>query len=124
MLNLPPPVRIFIAREPADMRKSFDGISGLVIDAIEQDPQSGHVFAFFNKRRTIAKLLVWDTSGYWLHCKRLEHGHFSVFDRVSSSASSFEIPSTDLMLLLEGIDLRGSTRRVTHEEMWNRRIRS
>ena len=48
MLSLPPSVRIFIAREPADMRKSFDGLSGLVIDTLKEDPQSGHVFCFFS----------------------------------------------------------------------------
>ncbi len=50
MMNLPPSVRIFVAREPVDMRRSFDGLSGLVSEVIKEDPMSGHLFVFFNKR--------------------------------------------------------------------------
>ncbi len=117
MLNLPSAARIFVAREPADMRKGFDGLSSLVIDVIDEDPQSGHVFCFFNKRRDRVKLLVWDRSGYWLLYKRIEHGRFRVYDQVSDDKNSFEMRAVDLSLLLEGIDLRGSRRRLSHEEI-------
>lgn len=119
MLSFPPSplVRIFIAREAIDMRKGIDGLAGLVIDVIAQDPQSGHLFVFFNKQRNRMKSLVWDASGYWLLCKRLEHGRFQIFDRVGASATSFELASTDFALLLDGIDLRGARRRVSHDEI-------
>ena len=119
MLSFPPSpsVRIFIAREAIDMRKGLDGLSGLVIDVIDQDPQSGHLFVFFNKQRNRVKCLVWDASGYWLLCKRLEHGRFHIFDRVAASRASFEMSSTDFALLIDGIDLRGARRRVTHDEL-------
>lgn len=119
MLSLPPSssVRIFIAREAIDMRKGIDGLAGLVIDTIEQDPQSGHLFVFFNKQRNRMKSLVWDASGYWLLCKRLEHGRFQIFDRVGASRTSFELASTDFALLLDGIDLRGARRRISHDEI-------
>lgn len=110
-------MRIFIAREAIDMRKGIDGLAGLVIDTIEQDPQSGHLFVFFNKQRNRMKSLVWDASGYWLLCKRLEHGRFQIFDRVGASRTSFELASTDFALLLDGIDLRGARRRISHDEL-------
>lgn len=121
MLSFPPSpsVRIFIAREAIDMRKGVDGLAGLVIDVIEQDPQSGHLFVFFNKQRNRMKSLVWDASGYWLLCKRLEHGRFQIFDRVGASRTTFELTSTDFALLLDGIDLRGARRRMTHDEIAN-----
>jgi len=117
MLNLPPSVRIFVAREPVDMRKSFDGLSGQVIDVIDEDPQSGHLFVFFNKRRTHVKAIVWDRSGYWILYKRLENGRFNVFDRASERTSSFEVAASELALLLDGIDLRGSRRRLAHDDL-------
>jgi transposase len=119
MLSFPPSpsVRIFVARESVDMRKGIDGLAGLVIDTIDQDPQSGHVFVFFNKHRNCVKSLVWDGSGYWLLVKRLEHGRFAIFDRVGASRTSFEMSNTDLALLLDGVDLRGARRRASHDEL-------
>lgn len=119
MLSFPPSslVRIFIARESVDMRKGIDGLAAIVMDVIEQDPQSGHLFVFFNKHRTRVKSLVWDGSGYWMLVKRLEHGRFAIFDRVGASRTSFELSNTDLALLLDGIDLRGSRRRASHDDL-------
>lgn len=113
MLSFPPSpsVRIFVGREPVDMRKGFDGLSGIVMDVIDEDPQSGHLFVFFNRRRNRMKSLVWDGSGYWLLYKRLEHGRFQIFDRATGRDGAFEITSSDLALLLDGIDLRGARRR-------------
>lgn len=115
MLSLPPAVRLFIARGATDMRKSFDTLAALVIDVIEEDPQSGHLFLFVNRRRDRLKVLWWDRSGYCLLAKRLEHGQFRVFDRADGTAGAFEMSSSDLALILEGIDLRGSKRRLSHD---------
>ena len=60
MLSLPPSVRLFIARGATDMRKSFDTLAALVIDVIDEDPQSGHLFLFVNRRRDRMKVLWWD----------------------------------------------------------------
>ena len=119
MLSFPPSpsVRIFVGRRPVDMRKGFDGLSAQVIDVIDEDPQSGHLFCFFNKRRDRMKALVWHGSGYWVLSKRLEHGRFQIFDRVAARRGSFELSSTELALVLDGIDLRGSKRRRTHDEI-------
>ena len=117
MLGLPPSVRIFVAKNPADMRKQFDGLAGLVIDVIDEDPQSGHLFVFYNKRKNRMKVLWWDRSGYSLLCKRLEHGRFKVFDRAEGTKESFEVNASELTLLLEGIDLRDARRRRSHDDI-------
>ncbi|MEE9393618.1 MAG: IS66 family insertion sequence element accessory protein TnpB [Planctomycetota bacterium] len=110
MLNLPVGARIFVAREPADMRKAFDGLSGLVINAMDEDPRSGHCFVFFNRRSDRVKILFWERNGYWLHYKRLEKGRFSIFDQASDSEGRFQLDAADLALILEGIDLREASR--------------
>ena len=115
MLSLPPSVKIFIARGVTDLRKSFDTLAVLVCDVIEEDPQSGHLFVFLNRRRNRVKILWWDRSGYFLLAKRLEHGQFRIYDQASDRAASFEVDASDLMLLLEGIDLRGAKRRASHD---------
>ena len=116
MLNLPAAVRIFVARGPTDMRKSFDTLAALVCNVIEEDPQSGHLFVFMNRRRNRVKILWWDHSGYLLLAKRLEHGQFRMYDQAKGSKKTFEIATSDLTLLLEGIDLRRSKRRLNHDE--------
>ena len=120
MLSLPPSVRLFVARGVTDMRKSFDTLAALVIDVIEQDPQSGHLFLFVNRRRDRLKVLWWDRSGYCLLAKRLEHGRFRVFDRAGGSVGSFEMSASELALILEGIDLRGAKRRLAHDDVTSR----
>ncbi len=115
MLSLPGRTRVFVAREPADMRKGFDGLSALVCHVIEEDPQSGHLFFFVNRRRDRAKILWWDSQGYWLMYRRLEKGRIKVFDQADGSSGGFEIEPADLLLLLEGIDLRMAKRRPHYE---------
>lgn len=122
MLTLPPTVRVFVARDPADMRKSFDGLSALVVEKIDEDPQSGHLFVFFNKRRDRIKIILWDRSGYWLLYKRLEHGRFHLFDHADGKSGGFELRASDLTLLLEGIDLRGARRRPSHDDLTKQRL--
>jgi transposase len=98
VLNLPPSVRIFVARGAVDLRRSFDRLSAMVTEILRQDPFSGHLFAFFNRRRDRVKLLVWERGGFWLLYKRLERGSFGDLDRE-------EISARDLFLLLEGIEV-------------------
>ena len=117
MLSLPPSVRVFVAREATDMRKSFDTLAALVIGVVDEDPQSGHLFLFVNRRRDRVKILWWDRSGYCLLAKRLEHGRFRVFDQASGSKGAFEVTASELLLLLDGIDLRGAQRRRSHDEL-------
>jgi transposase len=97
MLSLPPSVRIFVATGATDLRKSFDGLSGLAQSVLRQDPLSGHLFIFANRRRDRVKILQWDRSGFLLLYKRLEKGTFRVPERG-------EIDARELMMLLEGLD--------------------
>lgn len=117
MLTLPPSVRMFIARGATDMRKSFDTLAALVCDVVNEDPQSGHLFVFINRRKDRVKVLWWDGSGYLLLAKRLEHGQFRVYDRADGGPGHYELKVSELTLLLEGIDLRGAKRRRTHDEL-------
>ena len=69
--------RIYLAVEATDMRKSFEGLSGLVRERLREDPLSGHLFLFCNRPRTRLKVLYWDGNGLWVCAKRLEGGRFS-----------------------------------------------
>ena len=120
MLSLPPSVRIFVAREAVDMRKSVDGLSELTRLVIEEDPQSGHLFVFFNRAKDRTKILWWDRSGYFLLYKRLEVGRFHLLERMGRNAHVLELSATELALLLEGIDLRGARRRRTHDDRFEK----
>ena len=72
MLSLPASVRILLAREPADLRKGFDGLSHLVQGVLKEDPLSGHLFVFRNRRGDRIKLLLWDTDGFLILYKKQE----------------------------------------------------
>ena len=111
MLSLPPSVRLFVAREPVDMRKAIDGLSGVVRDVLSEDPMSGHLFIFFNRRWNRVKILWWDRSGFWLLLKRLEAGRFKLPAlKENESTRTLKITASELALVLEGIDLRGARR--------------
>lgn len=120
MLSLPPSVKIFIARGATDLRKSFDTLAAVVCEVIDADPQSGHLFVFINRRKNRIKILWWDRSGYLLLAKRLEHGQFRFYDRAGDGKGHYEIGIADLTLLLEGIDLRRSRRRLSHDQISGR----
>lgn len=106
MLSLPPSIRIFAARGAVDMRKAFDGLSAIARDVLQQDPMSGQLFVFFNRSRDRVKILVWDTSGFWLFYKRLERGTFEDLAAIDGAATHAEIDGTTLRLLLDGIELK------------------
>ena len=101
MLSFPPAVRIWLAAEAVDLRRSFDGLAEQVRQHLQADPLSGHVFVFRNKRGDRVKLLYWDEDGFVIVYKRLEAGTFR-FPR--AEAARVEIRAADLHLLLDGID--------------------
>src|SRR6202161_1404701 len=109
MLSVPPPMRAFLAGQPSDMRRSFDGLVALTRSALLQDPLSGHPFAFVNRRRTMMKAVYWDRNGYCLLAKRLEKGTFVL--PPAPAGSALEVEAVELTLLLEGIDLCTARRR-------------
>lgn len=103
MIALPPSVRIFLCADPVDFRRGFDGLSAIVRDVFGDDPFSGHLFVFQNRRADRIKILYWDRDGFWLLYKRLERGTFR-FPR--ADAGRIEIRAAELALILEGLDLR------------------
>ncbi len=109
MLTLPPSVRVFVYLGPADMRRSFDGLAAITRYLIGQDPLSGHLFVFFNRRRDRVKVLFWDRTGLCLWYKRLEEGLFTLPTASDANTAGVELTSADLSLILEGIDLSGAT---------------
>ena len=92
------------------MRKSFDALALLVEQVLGQDPLSGHLFVFVGKRGHVVRILFWDRSGYALFSKRLEKGRFRL-PTPTGDGRSLPLEAADLVLLLEGIDLAGATRR-------------
>ena len=111
MLTLPPSVRIFVCLAPADMRRSLDGLAAMTREVIREDPLSGHLFVFFNRRRDRTKILFWDRSGLCLYYKRLEKGVFQLSEFERAPRVGVEIEAVELALVLEGIDLSGAKRR-------------
>ena len=105
LFGIPGNVRLFLYCQPADMRKGFDGLGGLVINHLGQDPLSGDIFIFINRNRTLVKILVWDQSGFAIWHKRLEQGTFEL-PEVGKTQKSIEISRQKLMLILEGISLK------------------
>jgi transposase len=111
MLSLPPSVRILLATEPADMRKGFDGLAHLVQSVLQEDPLSGHLFVFRNRRGDRIKLLFWDTDGFLILYKRLEKGTFRFPASTNAETTGVTVNATDLIMLLDGVDLQSVKRR-------------
>lgn len=105
MILLSRAVRVYVATEPGNMRRSFDGLMAQVRSVLALDPLSGHIFAFINRRRNQVKLLMWTRGGFTVVHKRLEVGTFTFVERLRSDAQSVEIDVHELSMLLEGIDL-------------------
>jgi transposase len=101
------PRKILAYNEPVDMRKQFDGLVAVVQRVLQEDPLSGYLFVFFNRRGNYMKLVTWDRTGYCLFAKRLERGRF----RLPSGAAKQEISERAFRLILDGIVL-GRRRRI------------
>lgn len=93
--------RVLAYRRPVDMRKFFDGLVGLVQNTLRDDPLSGAMFVFTNRRRTLVKAVYWDRTGFCLFAKRLERGRFVL----PGEAETFELSERTFRLLLDGIVL-------------------
>ena len=104
MIMLPSAVRIFLCTRPTDMRKSFDGLTGLVQECFGQDPLTGHLFLFVNRRRDRIKILYFDRDGLALWYKRLEAGTFEI--PRSDETDGVELQAAELAMILSGIDLK------------------
>jgi transposase len=114
MLSLPLPVRLFLCAEPADMRRSFDGLAQMVRSFLGADPLSGHLFVFRSKRGDRIKLLYWDSDGLAIWYKRLEQGSYR-FPPVPENAQGLEIRAADLSMILDGVDLESVKRQKRYQ---------
>ena len=108
MLSFTGGLRVFLAVEPADMRKGFEGLHALVGGRLAEDVRSGALFVFTNKRRTRLKVLYLDGTGTWLMTKRLEEGTFSWPKADDVREAKLALRPEAFAMLTDGIDLRGA----------------
>jgi transposase len=104
VLSLSPTIQVFMAIEPVDLRKGFDGLSAAVQTVFDRNVLDGHLFLFLNRRRDRIKLLWWDRDGLALFYKRLERGTYEI-PRHASGNKQLRLDATQLSLLLNGIQL-------------------
>jgi transposase len=104
-------LKVWLYTRPTDMRKSFDGLSSLVKEKLSENPLSGQLFVFVNRRRNYLKALYFDRSGYALWAKRLEQGQFHYCrGRGAAAGDKVALNVTELKLMLEGIEVRATCR--------------
>ena len=101
MLSFPSAVKIYLCKQLTDMRRSFDSLAMMVQCVIKQDPLSGYVFVFRNKRGNCLKLLYWDRDGYAIWYKRLEKGTFNI---PADITEEYRLEHHQLSMMLEGIE--------------------
>ena len=112
MIAIPSGVSIFLCTTATDMRKSFDGLFGIVREEFRQDPLNGHLFLFVNKRRDRMKAIFWDDDGFVIWYKRLEVGTWQL---PGSASTTLELESHELAMILRGIDLKSARRRARYQ---------
>lgn len=113
MLTFSATQRIYLAIEPVDMRKHFDGLWALASEKLQEDPFSGSLFVFTNKSHDRLKILFWDGSGVWVLAKRLEKGRFSW--PLPNGSTKLHLEPTALTMLLSGIDLKDGCKKAWYE---------
>lgn len=110
MISFSPAIKIYLHREPIDMRKSFDGLFGVVKNDLSMDVRTGGLFMFINLRRNRVKLMYWDNDGIAIWQKRLERGSLQ-HPQPKDNAKHLVIDASELNLLLSGIELASVKRR-------------
>ena len=114
-IGLPGSLRIYLALEPVDMRKQYDGLWALASQHLGLDPKGGALFVFTNKTRDRIKLLHWDGTGVWVLAKRLEQGRFSWPATATGDPRKLTLEPSALTLLLDGIDLKDGAQKAWYE---------
>ena len=115
MLSFPSSVRIYLAIEPFDMRKSFNGLYAVATEQLKENSLEGGLFVFSNKRRNRLKILFWDGTGLWVLGKRLEKGGFTWPRSADEASGKLHLKNEALALLLGGIDLKDGMRKAWYE---------
>lgn len=105
MFALSSAVRIYVAVQPVDMRKQFNGLWACAQETLREDPRSGAMFVFLNKDRDRLKILYWDGTGPWVMAKRLEKGRFS-YPKSASGKVKLSLTPEALGMLVGGIELK------------------
>ena len=122
MLSVLGHLRIFLARDPVDMRKSFHGLVSLTESVLKQDPLAGHLFVFVNRRRDRIKLLYWGGTGFCIWYQQLEKGTYQLPDAATADErQGLEITASQLSLILDGIDLSTVRQRPRYQRPADRR---
>jgi transposase len=114
MLSFTGGLRVFVALDSCDMRKGFEGLSGMVGTVLGEELKSGALFVFCNRRRTRLKILYWDGTGLWLMTKRLEEGTFS-WPKDTEGKRKLVLRPEALAMLTDGVELRGARLRPWYE---------
>jgi len=115
MLSFPGSLRIFLAVEPVDMRKSFNGLYTVATGHLKENPLTGGLYVFTNKKRNRLKILFWDGTGLWVLAKRPEKGRFSWPKGLDVKDGKLTIKHAALSMLMEGIDLKEGMQKVWYE---------
>jgi transposase len=119
VLNLATGMQVYMAVDPVDLRKGFDGLSAAVQAVFDRNVLDGHLFLFLNRRRDRMKLLWWDRDGLAVFYKRLERGTYEI-PRHAASDKHLQLDATQLALLLNGIQLDSAKRRPRYSPMRTR----
>ena len=115
MLSFSGSLKVFVALEPVDLRKSFSGLESLVSERLQEDLRQGALFVFTNRRHTRLKMLYFDGTGLWLLIKRLEKGTFAWPQALEAKTVKLKLAPEALAMLTDGIDLRGARLRPWYE---------
>ena len=115
MLSFTGSLKVFLALEPCDMRKGFQGFHALVTARLQEDLRQGALFVFTNRRHSRLKILFWDGTGLWLCTKRLEQGAFSGTRSATPAAIKLNLTPEALARLTDGVDLHGARLRPWQE---------
>ena len=105
MLSFTGSLKVYLAIQPCDMRKSFNGLKSVVTEHLKADPLDGALYVFTNKRRNRLKILYFDRTGLWVLAKRLEAGTFS-WPKSIDGGTSLKLAPEALAMLTDGVDLR------------------
>ena len=112
MIALPPQIRVYVYRLPTDMRKSFYGLVALTESALKQDPLSGSLFVFVNRRRDRIKILYWGQTGFCIWRQQLQTGTYQLpHQEALQEQETIEVTRSQLSLILDGIDLSSARQR-------------
>jgi transposase len=115
MLSFSGSLKVFVAVEACDMRKGFNGLHAVVTERLGEEPRTGALFVFCNRRRTRIKILCWDGTGLWVLTKRLERGTFSWPRNVEPGTAKLKLTPQALAMLTDGVVLRGAKLRPWYE---------